>query len=166
MTIAYIGLGSNLDSNLPGKINSPKENILSAKEAINTIESTAILSVSSLYQSKPVGPQNQDDYINAVAKLETSLDATDLLNSLQGIENEHGRKREEHWGARTLDLDILLFGEQIIQNKRLTIPHKELCNRSFVLVPLMEIEPECIIPGKGKVSDLVLNVDKTELKVV
>lgn len=166
MTIAYIGLGSNLTSRLSEKHYSPQENIVSAIASLGNIKSTSIVKISSLYQSKPVGPQDQDDYINAVAMLNTQLDALELLDNLQAIENQHGRERKAHWGARTLDLDILLFAEQVIENERLTVPHKEIGNRSFVLVPLMEVEPECIIPGKGNISDIVLNVDKTGLKVI
>ena len=125
-----------------------------------------IIRISSFYESKPIGPQDQSDYINAVIKLKTNLDSTKLLNSLQTIENHHGRIRSQYWGPRTLDIDILLFGDQIIHNDRLTIPHTEICNRSFVLVPLSEIEPDCVIPEKGIVSDLVSNVSQAELKVL
>ena len=162
MIIVYIGLGSNLG----GDHASPKQNIVSAIDALGGIQSTQMISVSSLYESKPVGPQDQGNYINAVVKLETNLDAIELLDNLQAIENAHGRERKQHWGPRTLDLDILLFGDHIIHDERLTIPHPEICHRSFVLVPLAEIEPECIIPEKGLVTDLVLKVDQTELKLI
>ncbi len=162
MIIVYIGLGSNLG----GDLTSPKQNIVSAIDALGEIQSTQMISVSSFYESKPVGPQDQSDYINAVVKLETDLDAAELLDSLQAIENYHGRERKQHWGPRTLDLDILLFGDQIIHNERLTIPHSEICNRPFVLVPLAEIEPDCVIPEKGLVIDLVAKVDKTGLKII
>jgi len=162
MIIAYIGLGSNLG----GDFVSPKQNIASAIEALGEIQSTQMISASSLYESKPVGPQDQGDYINAVVKLETDLNATELLNSLQTIENDHGRERKQHWGPRTLDLDILLFGDQIIKNERLTVPHSEICNRPFVLVPLAEIEPDCVIPEKGLVNDLISKLDIAGLKVM
>lgn len=162
MIIVYIGLGSNLG----GDLASPKQNITSAIDALGEIQSTQMISASSLYESKPVGPQDQADYINAVVKLETDLDAAELLDSLQAIENGHGRERKQHWGPRTLDLDILLFGDQIIHNERLTIPHSEICNRPFVLVPLAEIEPDCVIPEKGLVTDLVSKVDQAGLKLM
>jgi|TARA_B110000046_G_scaffold148037_1_gene155840 2-amino-4-hydroxy-6-hydroxymethyldihydropteridine diphosphokinase len=162
MTIVYIGLGSNLG----GDFASPKQNITSAINALAKIKSIQIIRISSFYESKPIGPQDQSDYINAVIKLKTNLDSTKLLNSLQTIENHHGRIRSQYWGPRTLDLDILLFGDQIIHNDRLTIPHTEICNRAFVLVPLSEIEPDCVIPEKGIVSDLVSNVSQAELKVL
>jgi 2-amino-4-hydroxy-6-hydroxymethyldihydropteridine diphosphokinase len=162
MTIVYIGLGSNLG----GDFASPKQNITSAINSLAKIKSIQIIRISSFYESKPIGPQDQSDYINAVIKLKTNLDSTKLLNSLQTIENHHGRIRSQYWGPRTLDLDILLFGDQIIHNDRLTIPHTEICNRAFVLVPLSEIEPDCVIPEKGIVSDLVSNVSQAELKVL
>ncbi|MDB9751452.1 2-amino-4-hydroxy-6-hydroxymethyldihydropteridine diphosphokinase [Gammaproteobacteria bacterium] len=162
MTIVYIGLGSNLG----GDFASPKQNITSAINALAKIKSIQMIKISSFYESKPIGPQDQSDYINAVIKLKTNLDSTKLLNSLQTIENHHGRIRSQYWGPRTLDLDILLFGDQIIHNDRLTIPHTEICNRAFVLVPLSEIEPDCVIPEKGIVSDLVSNVSQAELKVL
>jgi 2-amino-4-hydroxy-6-hydroxymethyldihydropteridine diphosphokinase len=162
MTIVYIGLGSNLG----GDFASPKQNITSAINSLAKIKSIQIIRISSFFESKPIGPQDQSDYINAVIKLKTNLDSTKLLNSLQTIENHHGRIRSQYWGPRTLDLDILLFGDQIIHNDRLTIPHTEICNRSFVLVPLSEIEPDCVIPEKGIVSDLVSNVSQAELKVL
>ena len=162
MIIVYIGLGSNLG----GDLASPKQNIASAIDALGEIQSTQMIGASSFYVSKPVGPQDQGNYINAVVKMETDLDAVELLDSLQTIENEHGRERKQHWGPRTLDLDILLFGEQIIHNDRLTIPHVEICNRPFVLVPLAEIDPDCVIPEKGLVTDLISKVDQAGLKVM
>ncbi|GJM04283.1 MAG: 2-amino-4-hydroxy-6-hydroxymethyldihydropteridine pyrophosphokinase [marine bacterium B5-7] len=162
MITVYIGLGSNLG----GDRVSPDQNISSAIDAFGEIQSTQMISASSFYESKPVGPQDQDNYINAIVKLETDLDAIALLDRLQGIENDHGRERKQHWGPRTLDLDILLFGDQVIHNERLTIPHPEICNRPFVLVPLAEIEPECVIPEKGLVTDLVSKIDQTGLKLI
>ena len=158
MTTVYIGLGSNMEQ--------PRQHITTAIEALGKIQSTQTVNVSSLYKSKPVGPQNQDDYVNAVAELETELTPLDLLDNLQEIENEHGRVRKERWGPRTLDLDILMFGDDVINNDRLTIPHPEMMNRSFVFVPLAEINPECIIPGKGLLSDLLTNVDQDGLEII
>ena len=158
MTIAYIGLGSNMES--------PGQQINSAMKSLGKIQSTRIISTSSLYKSKPVGPQNQDDYINAVVKIETELESVDLLDCLQAIENEHGRVRNVHWGPRTIDLDILMFGDQIIQNERLTVPHPEMTNRSFVLVPLAEIDPGCNIPKMGPVSGLLSAVEQDGLEIL
>ena len=133
-TIVYIGLGSNLSE--------PIEQVNSAINAIEKILQSEVISVSSLYLSKPMGPQDQDDYINGVLALETSLSAIELFDALQAIENEFGRVRKENrWGARILDLDIILFGNEIINTERLTIPHYGMSEREFVLMPLAEIAP-------------------------
>ncbi len=162
MTIVYIGLGSNL----AGSLGAPKQQIARAIEALAAIPSSHLLTASSFYQSKPIGPQDQDDYINAVAQLETTLSAWSLLDQLQIIEQEHQRTRERHWGARTLDLDLLLYGVDQIQNKRLTVPHIEMLNRAFVLLPLVEINPNCMIPGKGLMIDYLSQLDQTGLQRV
>jgi len=150
-TIAYIGLGSNLS-----------EPIEQVKNAINKIEKIAqsqVVTVSSLYLSKPMGPQDQDDYINAVLALETSLSAIELLNTLQAIENEAGRVRKENrWGARILDLDIILFGDEVINSERLTIPHYGMVEREFVLLPLVEIAPSLLLPDGKSVKLLCQNI--------
>lgn len=158
MTIVYIGLGSNLGS--------PRRHIISAIQSLGEIQFTSVTSSSSLYKSKPLGTQNQDDYVNAVVKIETDLEGIELLDCLQAIENDHGRVRNERWGPRTLDLDILMFGDDVIQNDRLTVPHPELTKRSFVLVPLVEIDAACVIPGKGLVSDLLMLVDQDGLEIL
>ncbi len=158
MTIVYIGLGSNMES--------PKQQI---KSAIKSIEGTAaiqILGVSSLYKSKPIGPQNQDDYINAVAKIGTDLKPHELLECMQDIENEQGRIRKERWGPRTLDLDILMFGDEIIKDDKLTIPHSDIENRSFVLAPLAEVDFNCLIPGKGMARDLLAIIGQDDLEII
>lgn len=149
--IAYIGLGSNLSK--------PIEQVKSAIDNIANIAQSRISSVSSLYLSKPMGPQDQDDYINAVLALETSLSAIELLDALQAIENAAGRVRKENrWGARILDLDIILFGNEIINTQRLTIPHYGMCEREFVLLPLAEIAPELVLPSGQSVKLLSQNI--------
>ena len=158
MTIAYIGLGSNM--------NSPKQQIKSAIESIEKIAAIQVLMVSSLYKSKPMGPQNQHDYINAVAKIDTDLMPYELLECMQDIENDQGRIRKERWGPRTLDLDILMFGDEIIQDDKLTIPHSDIENRSFVLAPLAEIDFNCLIPGKGMVRDLLAIIGEEDLEII
>ena len=158
MTVVYIGLGSNMKS--------PKQQIRSAIKSIEGIVSTQVLRVSSLYKSKPFGPQNQDDYINAVAEIDTNLMPLELLECMQNIENQQGRIRKEHWGPRTLDLDILMFGDEIIKDDKLTIPHLEIENRSFVLTPLTEINPNCLIPGEGKARDLLAILDQDDLEII
>ena len=158
MTIVYIGLGSNMGN--------PKQHINSALKSLGDIQSTRIMQTSSLYKSKPVGPQDQADYINAVVQIDTELSPLELLDELQTIENQHGRVRKERWGPRTLDLDILMFGNEVINHERLIIPHPEISKRCFVLVPLAELAPDCVIPDKGKVKDLISNVDQEGLEVV
>ncbi len=158
MTIAFIGLGSNMAN--------PKRQITSAIKSLGEIQSTRVMQASSIYKSKPVGPQDQDDYVNAVIKLDTGLDALELLDALQAIENAHGRVRKERWGPRTLDLDILMYGDEVINNKRLTVPHPEISHRCFVLAPLAEIEPDCVIPEIGQVKKLLKSVEKDGLEII
>ena len=144
--VCYIGLGSNLDSPIK-QIN----------QAISTLANTAqikLIKSSSLYKSPPMGPQDQNDYINAVVEIETNLPALHLLDKLQTIELLHGRKRgNERWSARTLDLDLLLYGNQIIDNDRLTVPHYGMAERAFVLYPLAEIAPNLEVLGLNLVKE-------------
>ena len=155
-TIAYIGLGSNLSE--------PIKQVLQAINAIKSIKLSNVVSVSSLYLSKPMGPQDQDDYINGVLALETSLCAIALLDALQTIENKAGRVRKENrWGARILDLDIILFGNEIIQSTRLTVPHYGMTEREFVLIPLTEIAPNLHLPDGRSVTLLSQNMARNDM---
>ncbi len=157
MTIAYIGMGSNLDG--------PELQLAGALKALQGIPSTELLQYSSFYQSQPLGPQDQPDYVNAVAELNTSLTALTLLDHLQAIESAQGRLRDaERWGPRTLDLDLLVFGEQQIQDARLTVPHPEIARRNFVLFPLVELTSDLVIPAMGSVNDLLKQVSTTGLR--
>jgi 2-amino-4-hydroxy-6-hydroxymethyldihydropteridine diphosphokinase len=145
---AYLGLGSNLDNPLQHLHNAVQDIAASAE-----IQQKAL---SPLYQSEPVGPANQPDYINAVMHIETTLTPLALLHKLQTIENLHGRIRNERWGARTLDLDILLYDDQIINLAELSVPHPEMTKRSFVLRPLADIAPsDLVIPGHGNLLELL-----------
>jgi len=136
---AYIGLGSNLSD--------PRAQVINAAIAIGKIPESNVITLSSLYLSKPMGPQDQDDYINAVIAIETSLSALELLDALQSIENSAGRVRKDNrWGARILDCDILLYGNDSIENERLTVPHYGMKLREFVLLPLAEIAPSLHLP--------------------
>ncbi|WP_386696866.1 2-amino-4-hydroxy-6-hydroxymethyldihydropteridine diphosphokinase [Lonepinella sp. MS14436] len=146
MSVAYIALGSNL--------NQPVEQLNSAVEAIINLPTTQVLAVSSFYRSKPLGPQDQPDYVNAVTKIETELAPLTLLDALQQIEHEQGRIRLRHWGERTLDLDILLYDQLVIHSERLTIPHYDMHNREFVIIPLYEISPELTLPFGIKISEV------------
>ncbi len=131
--IFYLGLGANLGER--------EENILSALEEIKKIPGTKLLRVSSFYETAAWGVTNQPDFINAAAKISSTLKPEKLLDELQQVEKKFGRVRREHWGARTLDIDILLSDEFVLKSERLTIPHPYLYERDFVLIPLSEILP-------------------------
>lgn len=158
MSIVYIALGSNL--------NMPIQQLNLAIQAMAELPDTEIKKVSSLYQSQPLGPQDQPDYVNAVACLETGLSPLALLDALQNIENEQGRIRLRRWGERTLDLDILLYDNQIIHNERLTVPHYDMQNREFVIVPLYEISPELILPDGVSLQQLVKRFSSHQMVVL
>ncbi len=153
--IAYIGLGSNL--------NTPKEQIKSALINLNAQDDIEVTALSSLYQSAPVDNSPQPDYLNAVCKVNTHLTALELLRVCQHIEHQQHRVREKKWGARTIDLDIIIYGAQVIASKELIIPHPEMMNRAFVLVPLQEIEPDLKVPILGDIAELIKEVDTTSV---
>lgn len=139
MTLAYIAIGSNLAS--------PLEQVNAAIQALGEIPESRIVALSSFYRTPPLGPQDQPDYLNAAVALETTLLPEALLNHTQRIELQQGRVRKaERWGPRTLDLDIMLFGDQVINTERLTIPHYDMKNRGFMLWPLFEIAPGLVFP--------------------
>jgi 2-amino-4-hydroxy-6-hydroxymethyldihydropteridine diphosphokinase len=155
--IAYIGLGSNLAD--------PVAQLKSARTAIRALKGIHELAFSSLYYSLPMGPQDQPDYFNAVIAVETALLPMVLLRALQTIENAQGRIRKtERWGARTLDLDILLYNDQTIDLPDLTVPHTGIAERSFVLYPLFEIAPHLQVPGHGDLADLLSQCPLAGLK--
>jgi 2-amino-4-hydroxy-6-hydroxymethyldihydropteridine diphosphokinase len=144
----FIGLGSNLED--------PVKQVKQALEELAELPQCQLISHSSLYSSAPIGPQDQPDFINAVAEIETTLDAHSLLNQLQALEQQHQRKRLRHWGPRTLDLDLLLFGDQQISTDRLKVPHPFMPERNFVLYPLAELERELILPDGSPLSQLLV----------
>lgn len=148
--VCYVALGSNLGDS--------REYIMKGIEALANHPELDYLNISLFYQSKPHGPQDQLDYINAAVEFETMLQPEALLDELQKIENDNGREREgvERWGARTLDLDLLLYGDESINTKRLTVPHPQICNRAFVLYPLRDL-----VKGQGN-TDLKIT-EKTSL---
>lgn len=150
-TLVYIGLGANLAE--------PVQQLERAVAALQNVPGSALVKVSGFYSSKPMGPQDQPDYVNAVAALATSLSAEELLTQLQRIELEQGRQRkDERWGARTLDLDILLFGDEMIQTERLTVPHYGMKVREFVLYPLAELDSELVLPDGTVLNELLQTV--------
>lgn len=149
-TIAFVALGSNLGD--------PLQQVSSAVEEIAAIPNTELQAQSHWYRSTPMGPQNQPDFINGVIKITTSLSPLLLLDELQQLEHKHRRRKDYHWGPRTLDLDILLFGQQVIDTDRLQIPHPGIFQRHFVLLPLNDIEPNLSFPDGSTLAEHLENI--------
>ena len=147
MNRAWIGLGSNLGR--------PREQLGRAFAALEDLPRTLLAARSGLYRSAPMGPADQPDYLNAVALLETELEPLALLDRLQSIERAQGRQRGRRWGPRTLDLDLLLYDELVMDHPRLQLPHPGIGKRDFVLAPLLEVAGELEIPGRGRASRLL-----------
>jgi len=145
--IAYVGLGSNLDQ--------PRRQLLAAFEELAQLPQTRLAARSEIYRSAPVGHAAQPDFLNAVARLETGLAPEALLDALHAIERQHGRERPFADAPRTLDLDLLLYGEARIDGPRLKVPHPRMHARAFVLKPLLELDPQANIPGKGSAAGLL-----------
>ena len=147
-TIAVVGLGANLGD--------AKASVLAALGVLDLLPSTQLLRASKLYRTAAWGQTEQPDFINAVAMLKTGLGARALLDRLLAIERDFGRIRtvDERWGPRTLDLDLLLFGDAVIDEPGLQVPHAHLHERAFALLPLADIAPELTIPGRGNVAEL------------
>lgn len=141
---AYIGLGGNLQD--------PESHLVKAMEELAALPHTRLVAKSRLYRSAPVGYADQPDFVNAVAQISTDLAPEPLLDALLAIELRHGRQRDFPNSPRTLDLDILLYGDQTLSTPRLTVPHPRMGNRAFVLLPLQELAPHLEIPGQGQVS--------------
>ncbi|MDY0921513.1 MULTISPECIES: 2-amino-4-hydroxy-6-hydroxymethyldihydropteridine diphosphokinase [unclassified Leclercia] len=155
MTLAYIAIGSNLAS--------PLEQVNAAVQALGDIPQSRVVALSSFYRTPPLGPQDQPDYLNAAIALKTALSAESLLDNTQRIELQQGRvRKEERWGPRTLDLDIMLFGDAVINTERLTVPHYDMKRRGFMLWPLFEIAPDLLFPDGESLSALLaqLNAEK------
>jgi 2-amino-4-hydroxy-6-hydroxymethyldihydropteridine diphosphokinase len=144
VTLAYIGIGSNLED--------PQTQVAHAFDELARLPRTRLSARSSLYRSAPVGYAAQPDFINAVAELDTALGARELLAELQGIEARHGRQRSFANAARTLDLDLLLYEDARIDEPDLVVPHPRMHERAFVLRPLVEIAPQSMIPGRGSAA--------------
>jgi len=149
--VAFIGLGSNLAD--------PLVQVSAALEDLGKLPQTRVIKQSSLYRSAPVGYLEQPDFVNAVAQLETELTPRVLLDALLELEHAHGRTREFSNAPRTLDLDVLLFDELRHHERGLTIPHPQMHLRAFVLQPLLEIAPDCVIPGVGPAVEAVLHCE-------
>ncbi|MFB2801899.1 2-amino-4-hydroxy-6-hydroxymethyldihydropteridine diphosphokinase [Shewanella seohaensis] len=158
MTLVFVALGANLED--------PKAQLDNAVTALSALAESQSLKVSPYYGSAPMGDVVQPDYINAVASFETSLAPIALLDALQEIENTQGRVRKERWGPRTLDLDLLLYGDAIIDEPRLKVPHYGMKERSFVLVPLAAIAPDLVLPCKTPLRSLISEKFLAELQLL
>lgn len=146
---AYVGLGSNLGDR--------QENLRAALSELRGLPAITLMRVSSLYATAPVGVTEQPEFLNALAALETSLSAMDLLGVFLHLENKMGRVRTFRWGPRVIDLDLLLYGDAQIALPFLTVPHPRLRERAFVLVPLAEIAPELVLPGDQRTVEELAN---------
>lgn len=150
---AYVALGANLEN--------PIAQVRAGIEALAALPGTRLIGQSSLYRTAPVGYAAQPDFINAVAAIETTLGPRKLLDALLAIELKHRRVRDYPNAPRTLDLDLLLYGDIELDEDGLTIPHPRMHERAFVLAPLAEITPHCAIPGRGRVDELLRAADAT-----
>ena len=158
MISCFVALGSNLDQ--------PLAQVQRAIVELQQLPHSQLLTHSPWYQSKAVGPGAQPDYINGVAQLQTTLPPHDLLHALQAIEEAHLRKRELRWGARTLDLDLLLYADQCINSDELIVPHPRISERNFVLYPLFDIAPQLQFPSGERLKDMVNHCANTGLSLV
>lgn len=147
-TVAFVGLGANLGE--------PVVTLREALRELDSLEDTRLLRASRLYRTAAWGVEAQPDFVNAVAMVETGLGARELLDALLSIERAHGRdrSRETRWGPRTLDMDLLVFGDEDIDEPGLRVPHPHIQERAFVLVPMAEIAPDAVLPGAGRVREL------------
>lgn len=156
---ALVGLGSNLDD--------PEQQIRRALEALGTLAATRLVRASRLFRSAPWGVTAQPSFINAVAELTTRLPPRALLAALLALEHAHGRRRDgSRWGPRTLDLDLLTWGDLQLDEPGLTLPHPHMAERAFVLMPLAELDADRVIPGRGTVCALLAGVDTSQCEAI
>ena len=151
MTVAYVGLGANLGAR--------EEALRRALELLAEADGVSVLAVSQLRETEPVGVVDQPPFLNGAVALETTRSARELLDLLLAIEASLGRIREERWGARTIDLDLLVYGDEVVDEPGLRVPHPHLDERRFALEPLAELAPELEVPGRGRVSALLTALD-------
>lgn len=158
--LAFVGIGSNQGD--------PVSIVRDAISCLDHIPDSEVTSVSSLYQSEPISDIPQDDYVNAVAGINTDLPPTTLLLELQSIEDAFYRQRDPalKWAPRTLDLDIVLYGDHMIDDSHLTVPHHEIANRLFVMQPLLEITGDINIPGLGSLQELITRAPEIEMSKI
>ncbi len=151
MTVAYVGLGANLGAR--------EETLRRALELLAEADGVSLLAVSQLQETEPVGVVDQPPFLNGAAALETTRTARGLLDLLLAIEASLGRVREERWGPRTVDLDLLVYGDEVVDEPGLRVPHPHLHERRFALEPLAELAPQLDVPGRGRVSALLTALD-------
>ena len=157
---AYIGLGSNLDE--------PVKQVERAAAALDSLPDTRLVAISPLYSNPPMGPQDQPDYVNAVAGVLTRRSPESLLEAMQALEHQLGRTRKEgdRWGPRIIDLDLLVYGRHTSQEPQLNLPHSGISERNFVLLPLCNIAPDLHVPGQGTVRVLAARADSSTLQAI
>ena len=155
-TDAFIGMGSNLAE--------PSVQLARALVGLAALPDTELVAQSPFYRSRPVGPQDQPDFINGAVWLRTNLPPLILLDHLQRIEQAHGRERSKRWGPRTLDLDLLIYGHETVSGPRLTVPHPQLPNRDFVLQPLLDLNPTLVLPDGTGIAALRLRCPDNQLR--
>jgi 2-amino-4-hydroxy-6-hydroxymethyldihydropteridine diphosphokinase len=151
MTTAFIGIGSNLGDR--------EANLGQAIELLSAEDGIEVVAVSEIRETDPVGPVEQGPFLNGAVKLDTSLGPRELLDRLLSLENRLGRVRSERWGPRTIDLDLLLYGGERVDERGLTVPHPRLHERRFALEPLLDLDPALEIPGLGPISTLLAELD-------
>ena len=155
---ALIGLGGNLK----GPLGEPSDYLLAAIERLSGVDGIGVLRISGFYSTAPWGKTDQSEFINAVAELACEKPAEELLDILLGTEDALGRVRSEKWGPRLIDLDLLVFGDAVINTRRLIVPHPYMHERAFVLVPLLELDPDFEIPGKGRADGFLAELDDSD----
>lgn len=158
MVDCFIALGSNLDD--------PLQQVTAAVAAIGRLPQSTLRAVSPWYRSAAVGPGQQPDYINGALWLQTELQPLELLHALQAIEQAQGRRRDERWGARTLDLDMLLYGDLSVNSEELTLPHPRLTERQFVMLPLLSLAADCRLPDGRRVAELSAQLGPQDVSLV
>jgi 2-amino-4-hydroxy-6-hydroxymethyldihydropteridine diphosphokinase len=153
---AYLGLGANLGAR--------EDTIRHAVDLLGAHPEVDVVAVSTLRETEPWGPVEQPPFLNGAAAVETSLEPQALLGVLLDVERRLGRVREERWGPRTIDLDLLLYGDSVVDEPGLTVPHPRLRERSFVLEPLLELDPELVVPGQGSAAVLLESLGPPEAR--
>lgn len=158
MTKAFVALGANLED--------PRAQVMRALDELDQVPGTRVVARSSLYRTAPVGYADQPAFVNAVAQVDTALQPKALLRALLDLEQLHGRRRSVPNAPRTLDLDLLLYGDSVIADAELTLPHPRMHERAFVLAPLAEIAADEVVPGRGRVAELLDRVDRTGVELL